>query len=663
VGKRFEPTNKNMKKHRIFVLFIFLLLFSLAQTPGFAKDEWIKVRSKNFYMIGNAADKDIRRVANKLEQFRVVFSSLFPSMKFTSAIPTTVIVFKSEKAFNPYKPINAAGKTTEWAAGYFQPSEDINYIVLSTEGEKDETYRTIFHEYVHFLVDNTLGRANVPPWFNEGLAEYYEQFSIENDQKVTLGGLNQNSLYVLGTAKWMPIETLFNIDYLSLHQQGNHGASIFYAQSWALVHYMIQGNGGAKAKQVTTFLNLLAKGIKTRDAFQQAFQMTYADMETELKKYVAQGKFFSTVATFQAKLQFETDMQTSPMTDAEAKANLGDLLSHSRRLEDAEAQLTEALAMDPGSAMANSSMGLVKMRQRKFDEAKKYLEKAVAEDQQNFMVYFRYAYALSREYTDPHNIISPYSEDTAKKMRAALTRSVALNPGYAESYSLLAMISLVRNENIEEGVSNLEKAIALAPGNQSYQINLASLYMNREQYDKARPIIENIIRTADDPGLKAHAENMMSNLEFMKAQIEEAKKEGRDLRRERVLITTEDKPPSPEEVAKLREELEREALISALRKPNEGETRILGYVSKIECIAGAIFYTIKVDGQVVRLQSKDFQGLNLRALGPTVETQIGCGGLKKEFYAILTYLPRENPKSRTKGELVSIEIVPEGFKL
>lgn len=655
-----------MKKHSFFVpVFLFLVLFSFGLTETFAKDEWVRVKSKNFSLIGNAADKDIRRVANKLEQFRVVFSNLFPGMKFTSPIPTTVIVFKSDRAFKPYKPINAAGKATDWVAGYFQPSEDINYITLTTEGERDETFRIIFHEYTHLLVDNTMGRSNVPPWFNEGLAEYYERFLIEGDQKVTLGGLNSNHLYLLANNPLIPLETFFNIDYFSLHQQGNHGASIFYAQSWALMHYLIQSNQGVRVNQMGAFLDLLMKGVKNHEAFQQAFKMDYSAMDAELKKYVSQRKFNISVATFQQKLLFEADMQSSAMTEAEARANLGDLLAHTRRLDEAEVHLLEALALDPGSVMANSSMGFVKMKQRKFGEAMKYLEKAAAADQKNFMVYYRYAYTLSREVMDSESrITSGFSEETAKKMQDALSKAIALNPGFPESYGLLAMISLVRNEKIDEGIANLNKAIALSPGNQSYQLNMASLYIRKQEFDKAQPIIEIILKTADEPGLRAHAEGMLHSLKMIKDQIARAKSQGRDFRSAgRVVIVGEGKVPTEEEMAKMQADAEREAIVSALREPKEGEVRIFGYLSKIECISGNILYTVRADGQVFRLQSKDFMGLNIMAYGPSTETEIGCGTVKKEFYAILTYAPRQNLKTKTKGELVSIEIVPDRFKL
>lgn len=639
---------------------LFLVMAFVTLPEAHAKDEWIKVRSKNFYLTGNATDKDIRRIATRLEQFRTVFSSLFPKMKFVSPIPTTVIVFKSDKAFKPYKPVNASGKTTEWVAGYFQPGEDINYITLTTERERDETFRTIFHEYVHFLVDNTLGKSRVPPWFNEGLAEYYEQFSIENDQKVTLGSPNQNALMLLGNKGLIPLETFFDIDYQALYQQGGHGASIFYAQSWAMMHYLVQGNQGKRNPQLAAFLELLARGTKTREAFQQAFQTDYAAMDVELKRYLAQNTFNMSVANFTQKLAFEADMATSPMTDAEAKATLGDLLSHSDRLADAETHLMEALAMDGESVMANTALGFVKMRQRKFDEAKKYLEKAAAVDKQNFLVYYRYAYTLGREFVDSNHQISAYSDEAAAKMREALGKAIAINPGFPDSYAQLAMISLVRNEKIEEGIANLNKAIALSPGNQVYQLNLASLYMNLQDYEKAQPLAEKVASTAGEAYIKTRAESMLNNMAYMKEQIELEKKQGRTGSR-RVLITPEGKPPTDEEIAKLRAEAEFESISLALRKPKEGEERVAAHLSKIECSGGNILYIARAGDRPIRFQSKDFQGLYLMALEASFTSQIGCGTIKKEFFAILTYLPKVNLRMKTRGELVSIEIVPEKF--
>src|SRR5438132_6352797 len=134
-----------------------------------AKDTWTSVHSKNFTLVGNASEKDIRLVANRLEQFRQVFGLLFPTVTLNSPVPTTVIVFKSDSSYKPFK-VNPN------VSGYFQPGEDVNYITLSTEkSSDDQPFRTIFHEYVHLLVENTMG-ATVPLSFKVGLAEYYSTF-------------------------------------------------------------------------------------------------------------------------------------------------------------------------------------------------------------------------------------------------------------------------------------------------------------------------------------------------------------------------------------------------------------------------------------------------------------------------------------------------------
>jgi hypothetical protein len=184
--------------------------------------------------------------------------------------------------------------------------------------------------------------------------------------------------------------------------------------------------------------------------------------------------------------------------------------------------------------------------------------------------------------------------------------------------------------------------------------------MNLPDYEKARPLAENVARTAGDSHLKARAESMLSNMAYMKEQIELEKSQGRT-GSGRALITPEGKPPTDEQIAKVRAEAEFEAINAALRTPKGGEERVAAHLSKIECSGGNIVYIARAGDRPIRFQSKDFQGLYLKALEPSLTSEIGCGTVKKEFFAILTYLPKENPKMRTRGELVSIEIVPEKF--
>ena len=69
---------------------VVLLFVLIAPLTVQAKDNWLRVQTKNFTLVGNASEKDMRQVATKLEQFRDVFTRLFSSAKFTSPVPTTV---------------------------------------------------------------------------------------------------------------------------------------------------------------------------------------------------------------------------------------------------------------------------------------------------------------------------------------------------------------------------------------------------------------------------------------------------------------------------------------------------------------------------------------------------------------------------------------------
>src|SRR5882724_8116541 len=150
------------KRLALVLATVFCSLVAVSSSaPVSAKDTWTSVHSKNFLLIGNASEKDIRQVGVRLEQFREVFSRLFTTLNVDSPVPTTVIVFKNEDSYRPFKP-------TANTAGYFQSGSDVNYITLKLVKElnsEQDPFTVIFHEFTHLLVRNTSG--NVPIWFNE----------------------------------------------------------------------------------------------------------------------------------------------------------------------------------------------------------------------------------------------------------------------------------------------------------------------------------------------------------------------------------------------------------------------------------------------------------------------------------------------------------------
>lgn len=654
-----------MKRRVILLSTLLCLLLAGAVTPASAKDTWTSVRSKNFFLIGNGGEKEIRQVATRLEQFRDVFSRLFSQAQFNSPVPTTVIVFKNDSSYKPFKMGNAIG--------YFQQGSDVNYITMTAEQHGDQNpYSVIFHEYVHLLVNNTMG--DVPTWFNEGLAEYYSTFDIDGERKALIGNIIPNHVYYLREQKLLPLRTLLTVDQRSPYYNERDKSGVFYAQSWAFVHFLIQGKSGARVSQMGTFLGLLSSGVKLDDAFKQAFQTEFDVLEKELKEYVRGGTNYKmSRATFEKKLEFDTEMQTSPLTEADAQAYLGDLSLHLGDLNGADKRLQEALKLDPNQAMANSSLGMVRVRQGKYSEAKPLLQKAVAASSQNYLVHFNYALALSMESMGEGNVVSGFSAEAAKEMRSELKKAIQLSPTFPESYRLLAFVNLVRGEELDNSIALLRRGLALSPGKGELSFLLAQVYMRKDDYKTARQILEPLAREGGggDPQLRANAQSLLESI----ARIEGQMSPNQERQSERggdgsVSSNSDGQPPrlrrreNASEEGATGETADRQTVYnSMLRKPEAGEERVLGLLMRLDCDAKGVTFIIKVGERQLKLRAADFNNINFTTFNPDVSGEITCGERKPPTRAVLTFRPDTTAKAKFDGVPVSIEFVPADFEL
>ena len=636
----------------VLFLFVFVLV---GPSRVQAKDNWTRVNSKNFTLIGNAGEKEMRQVATRLEQFRDVFTRLFSSAKFDTPVPTTVIVFKSMGAYKPFNPGNNAG--------YFQPGEDVNYITLTTEATQNP-FSVIYHEYVHLLVENTTG--NMPAWFNEGLAEYYSTFSIEEDRKVHLGELIPYHLETLREGKLYPLRSLFAVDHYSPEYNEGSKRGIFYAESWALVHYLILGNGGQRLPQLGKFIELLNANVAVDEAARQAFQTDLDTLQKEFKKYIEGHTFRMQIATFERKLEFDNEITSAPVSEAEAQAYLGDLQLHTNQLKDAETRLQQALALDPKLTMAQASLGIVRMRQSRFDEAKGALREAVNANSNNYLTHYYYAYVVSREGMDSASMVRDYSAESAGIMRAELKKAIALKPDFPGSYSLLAFVNMVTGEQLDESIELLKHALALSPGKQDLSIHLAQIYLRQQKFDLARQTLEPL-RNAKDRRYQQQAVMLLDSIKRYEGQMAQynagsaSSDSGRPaLRRKDETVTTgnEEKEEAPSS--------ENDYLRESLRPLAAGEQRVQGTFLKLDCDSkGVAYFSIQAADRVYRIRSTALHQVQLTAYTPA-PANISCGPRKSPENVVLTFRPASDPKdtkAKIDGDAIAVELVPKDFTL
>ncbi|MFN2416617.1 MAG: DUF1570 domain-containing protein, partial [Pyrinomonadaceae bacterium] len=275
------------------LLLVALLAASASFAPRVARVEgrgagggdgaWSSVRSRNFLVEGEAPERDLRRVAARLEEYRAAFSRLLPGEH--TGVPTAVVVFPDDETYAPFKPL-LGGRTARNVAGYFQPGSDINYITVVLERGAARDPATLVHEYTHLLVDNHFSAA--PLWLKEGLAEFYSTARVsEGGRRLTLGEPPaQLARELRGGRELIPLETLFDVDQSSPFYSESGKLGLFYAQSWALVHYLSEVRGGTRREALTRFTSLLAEGLSAEEALRGAFGAGVSEIEAGLAAYV-----------------------------------------------------------------------------------------------------------------------------------------------------------------------------------------------------------------------------------------------------------------------------------------------------------------------------------------------------------------------------------------
>jgi tetratricopeptide (TPR) repeat protein len=424
------------------------------------------------------------------------------------------------------------------------------------------------------------------------------------------------------------------------------------------VHYLILGNNGQRLPQLGKFLQLIGNNVGVDDAFKQAFQMDVESLEKELRKYIEGHTFRMQIATFEHKLEFDSEMKVAPVSEAEAQGYLGDLLLHINKLNEAEVRLQQALTLDPKVVMAQASLGILRARQGQFAEAKKNLQEAVQEDSNNYLSHYYYAYALSREGMDTNNFVRSYSPETTSLMRAELLKAIGLSPAFPEAYSLLAFVNLISGDQLDESVSLLKKALSLSPGRQDLDLMLAQVYLRQQKFDLARQALEPLAG-AKDRQLQSQAKLLLNSISQYEEQVNRYRS---DAARPRL----ETFPSETKEDVRKPEMSQSDYLREALRPLAAGEERIQGMFLKLECDSkGTAYFIIQAVDRTYKMRASSLGRVQMIAYTPA-PGEITCGSRKAPENVVFTYRPANDPKdinAKIDGDAIAVELVPKDFHL
>jgi len=497
---------------RGFVLFLVLVAFA-PFTVG-KTDNWIEVRNQHFVILTNSGEKQARRTAEQFERMRAVFHKRFPNISVDAASPIIVIAVKDKKDFQGLEPEAYLAKGQLDLAGLFLQGPDKNYVLLRLDAEERHPYAAVYHEYTHFIVRKA---ANwLPLWLNEGWAQFYETTEI-HDKEVGLGEPSEENLMLLRQNRLLPLTTLLAVDHNSPYYHEENKGSIFYAESWALTHYLTIRDKQDNTDRLSDYAKLVRTNVDPVTAAARAFgDLTV--LEKNLSQYVSQGRFYYFKMPGAIEID-ENAFQVEEVSAAKADAIRADFLAYNERGKDARTLLDQVLKAEPNSAAACETMGLLAFREGKLDEAGHWYEEAVKLDSQSFLAHYYFAAIAMGE--------AP-SDDRNTQIEASLRTAINLNPSFAPAFDQLAVFLGMQHTKLEEAAMLNLKAVILEPGNTRYWVNRANLMMEMERPKDAIAVLQNAIKLTDKAEERSALESQLQSIQHYQTAMEARAQEYRE---------------------------------------------------------------------------------------------------------------------------------------
>jgi tetratricopeptide (TPR) repeat protein len=481
-----------------------------AQSPDvpLAQRQWFGTRTAHFNIYSCGAPEKVFRVAGQLEEFCETYSQLAGAQAVASP-PIVVMVFPDHESMKPFLPLYNG--QPENIAGFFQHGNDENFIVLSLPqaGAAAMDMSVVFHEYTHLLF-----RRNDriwPLWLKEGMAEVYSTFETTG-YAALIGQPIEHHLRLLAKQPLMPLTELFAVTHDSPQYNERERQGMFYAESWLLTHFLVAGDNPDYKSRFGQFTALLREGQAPVQAFTNALQTPLPVVESELRRYLARGRFAPIQITFSGNVALPKAISTWNLTPVEVYFCLGDELLRIDRPDAAEKYFADAQKLAPASPLPYEGLGLLAIQREQPDKALHELKEALQFGSGSYIAHYFYALEKLKLAIDAQGERGSLPRNTAAEIHDELIKSIALMPDFGPSHELFGILELAQDGNIALAEQHLQLAVQLEPENPYYLLSLADVQARNKQPEAARQTLAALLLPTVEAKIRARANELLQQI-------------------------------------------------------------------------------------------------------------------------------------------------------
>jgi tetratricopeptide (TPR) repeat protein len=431
---------------------------------------WTRLQAQNFTILSALSESETRSWAVEFEQFHRGLGKVL-NLNEAALQPVTVVLFSSDKEMNAYKPLEN-GRPAK-VAGLFVRCGLGNFIEASSYFEDEQTRMVIYHESVHWLT--IVSATPLPLWLCEGLAETFSTFKI-NGTISRYGDPLPRHIARLNREKMLPLKELLNIQQGSLLYNEGERTNIFYAESWAFVHYLLLGRKAAERSKFNDLINALRPGSDPDAVFIKVFGVDCAAMDRRLAQYLRGGEYISRELKFDPK-EVAQAFTVRPATQTEVDLTLSCLMSAVGRPEEAMPRLDRIVEALPNNPVAWEARGFAAYQDHDYGEAMDCFRKAEARGSRNYFVYaFLGDLALG---LDPGATTQTMLNGSGRAAADYYEKDLALNPADQHAYDNIAL-NIYPIDTLTGGdIRTLEEGTQKFPNDPEIKVGLAAAALKK----------------------------------------------------------------------------------------------------------------------------------------------------------------------------------------
>lgn len=430
-----------------------LIVFALLLSHHAHAETWMEVTSPHFRVITDGSVSQGRDVARDFEQMRHVFAVQLNDPEIGAHVPLTILAASDEGTFKMLEP-RTWKQTGGNLAGEFHHGWEKQFasVILSANVQGQVV---VLHEYTHSVLH---ARAHwLPMWLDEGMAEFYGYTRFETAR--TLVGTPSQRMGMLHDASLIPVAEMLNPKDQARLLQDQRRANLFYAEAWAMVHYMEFGKDMQGGIKLNAFFAKLQGGEPQATAFSEVFGDTKA-FDDALSQYVRAITFKAGVMPADPKIDSKT-FAVRKLTLAEVEYELGSFQVGAREMQLGRVRIEKALALDPKLAGAHEELAFLLFHEGKDSEAIKEWQQAVELDPARA----RSVFALLMTGVP----LRDQKPQQLLETQRALQHVLELTPGFAPAHVELGLVDW-RLGRLQQAYNDVHKAETLEPWRAGYHV-------------------------------------------------------------------------------------------------------------------------------------------------------------------------------------------------